>query len=142
MKDILRLHNLYIGVTKCAIGDGATCCLWIDPWSKNILEAKFPRIASYAKDTMIFVRGVLKVEELDELFFLPLSVQVAGELQNITFDEDEDDSWITIWRGDYSSKNFYSHIYDAIQAHPIYKAIWSLRCTPRIKFFAWLVCVD
>jgi hypothetical protein len=67
MKDILRLHNLYIGVTKCAIGDGATCCFWIDPWSKNILEAKFPRIASYAKDTMISVRGVLKVEELDEL---------------------------------------------------------------------------
>jgi hypothetical protein len=66
---------------------------------KNILEAKFTRIAFYAKDTMISICEGLQAEMLDELFFLPLSVQAARELdsmldeiQNITFDEDEDDN--------------------------------------------------
>jgi hypothetical protein len=79
-KDILRLHSPYRGITKCAIGDGATCCFRTDPWSVSILESKFLRIASFAKDKLIFVRGVLQAEEFDELFFLPLSVQAAGEL--------------------------------------------------------------
>jgi hypothetical protein len=90
------------------------------------LESKFTRFASFAKDNLISVRGVLQAKELDDLFFLPLSLQAAKELdntlteiQNISFNDEEEDSWVTIWRGDYSPKNFYSHIYDVIQAHHV-----------------------
>ena len=29
-----------------------------------------------------------------------------------------------------------------MDAHPLFKAIWKSRCTPRIKFFFWLVLAD
>jgi len=29
-----------------------------------------------------------------------------------------------------------------MDTHPIFKIIWKSRCTPRVKFFAWLVLVD
>jgi hypothetical protein len=73
-KDILCLHSLYIEIAHCGIGNGATCSFWSDPWSANTLESKFPRIASFAKVNLISVRGVLQAEELDDLFFLPLSL--------------------------------------------------------------------
>lgn len=44
--------------------------------------------------------------------------------------------------GEYSSRRYYSYVFRGIDAHPIYKVIWKSRCTPRVKFFAWLVLVD
>lgn len=29
-----------------------------------------------------------------------------------------------------------------MEANPIFKVVWKSRCTPRVKFFAWLVLVD
>jgi hypothetical protein len=116
-KDILRLHSIYSGIAHCAFGNGATCCFWSDPWLANIFESKFPRIASFAKDNLISVRGVLQAEDLDDLFLLPLYLQATEQLDNmltkiqsISFNDEEEDSWLTIWRGDYSPKKFYSHI--------------------------------
>jgi hypothetical protein len=35
-----------------------------------------------------------------------------------------------------------THVFSAMEAHPIFKMVWRSRCTPRIKFFAWLILVD
>jgi hypothetical protein len=29
-----------------------------------------------------------------------------------------------------------------VEAHPVFKIVWKSRCTPRNKFFAWLILVD
>jgi hypothetical protein len=56
--------------------------------------------------------------------------------------EDSVDRWIPTWGNRYTSRRFYSHVFSDIEAHPVFKMIWKSRCTPRIKFFTWLVLVD
>jgi hypothetical protein len=58
------------------------------------------------------------------------------------YDENSVDSWSPIWGSKYMSGRFYSHVFSNMEAHPIFKIVWKLRCTPRIKFFAWLALVD
>jgi hypothetical protein len=82
----------------------------------------------------------MQAEDLDTIFFLPLSDQALQELgalqeqlQSLTYDHDSADRWIPIWGSRYTSRRY---------AHPVFKMVWKSRCTPRIKFFAWLVPVD
>ena len=91
----------------------------------------------------------MQATDLDELFFLPLSQQAFEEyevlqlqLQNLPYDADAKDCWLPTWGNVYTSRRFYSHVFSTMEAHPIFKAIWKSRCTPRVKFFAWLVLVD
>ena len=91
----------------------------------------------------------MQAEDLDSLFFLPLSQQTFQEfkdlqarLQLIPYDDTAIDQWVPIWGNKYTSRRFYSHIFSNVQAHPIFKAVWKSKCTPRIKFFAWLILVD
>jgi hypothetical protein len=95
------------------------------------------------------VQGIIQAEDLDSIFFLPLSVEAYDELQllqaqlsAIQYDEDGTDTWEPIWGGRYTSKKLYNHAYKDVEGHPIFKLVWKSRCTPRVKFFAWLVLVD
>lgn len=148
-KDVLRLNVLFRGIAKCEIGDGSTVCFWDDLWMDGILAHKFPRLASFVKKDGISVLEVMQAEDLDTLFMLPLSAQayeefelLQGQLQGMNYDENGIDKWTPIWGNKYSSRRFYSYIFDAIEAHPVFKKIWKSKCTPRIKFFAWLILVD
>jgi hypothetical protein len=92
---------------------------------------------------------VMQAEDLDPLFILPLSHQAHEELQqmqdhlqNVRYDENELDRWTLVWNRDYTSKKFYSHVFQAFATHPIFKEVWKSGCMPRIKFFAWLILVD
>jgi len=72
-KDVLRLNGLYRCFTRCIVGNGATTCFWDDPWVGDRLSTTFPRIASFSKSETISVQEVMQMEELDSIFFLPLS---------------------------------------------------------------------
>lgn len=148
-KDVLHLNVLYRGIARCQVGDGSTVCFWDDLWTDEVLAHKFPRLASFAKNDSTSVLEVMQAEDLDSLFMLPLSVQALDELeslqdqlQGLTYDEDVTDVWVPIWGSKYSSHRYYSYVFSSVDAHPIYKVIWRSRCTPRIKFFAWLILVD
>ena len=69
-------------------------------------------------------------------------MQLELAVGSIPFDADATDTWHSIWGGDYTSKKFYTHAYQVIEADPIYKIIWKSSCTARIKFFIWLLLVD
>ena len=121
---------------------------WEDLWGSNgvILATEFPRIASFSKSNTISMQEVMQVENLDDIFHLPLSQQAFEELDQIQdslqhdrYDQEEEDNWLTVG---VTSCKFYRHVYDIVQAHPFYKILWKSRCIPRIKFFAWLVLVD
>jgi hypothetical protein len=131
------------------LGSGDSVCFWDDLWLDGILAHKYPRLASFAKYDGISVLEVMQAEDLDTLFMLPLSEEALGELetlqehlQEIDYDQDATDKWVPMWGNNYTSRWFYTHIFSAIEAHPVYKMIWKSRCTPRIKFFAWLILVD
>jgi hypothetical protein len=148
-KDVLRLNILFRQVTSCELGDGSSVCFWDDLWLDGILAHKYPRLASFAKTDGISVLEVMQAQDLDTLFMLPLSVQALGELellqeqlQELAYDENSTDRWIPTWGNKYTSHRYYSHVFTSIEAHPVFKVIWKSRCTPRIKFFAWLVLVD
>lgn len=118
-------------------------------WLDEILSHKYPRLASSSKIDGILVLEVMQAEDLDTLFMLPLSVHALQELdllqeqlQELDYDETSKDSWKPVWGDKYTSRRFYSQVFDPIEAHPIYKIIWKSRCTPHVKFFAWLVLVD
>lgn len=67
---------------------------------------------------------------------------LQDQLQSMSYDEDTTDRWIPIWGSKYTSRRFYSYAFSSAEAHPIFKIIWRSRCTPRIKFFAWLPLAD
>jgi hypothetical protein len=60
----------------------------------------------------------------------------------MSYDEDAKDCWTPVWGNRYTSSKFYSHVFNNIDSHPIFKAVWKSRCTPRVKYFAWLILVD
>lgn len=92
----------------------------------------------------------MSAQDLDSLFNLPLSQQALDELQDLedmlmyqSFDEQDKDCWTYQWgNGTYSSSRFYKMVFQNMPAHPIFTWMWKSKCTPRVKFFAWLILVD
>lgn len=131
------------------IGDGSSVCFWDDLWTDSVLAQDHPRLVSFAINPNASVFEVMQAEDLDALFLLPLSQQAYEEfealqvrLQTTRYDENETDKWTPIWGNAYTSQRFYSQAFANLAAHPIFRMIWKSRCTPRVKFFAWLVLVD
>jgi hypothetical protein len=42
----------------------------------------------------------------------------------------------------YSSRKLYKLAFQNVPTHPIFTWIWKSKCTPRVKFFTWLVLLD
>jgi hypothetical protein len=149
-KDLLRLQLLHRGIARCSIGDGSSVTFWDDLWAPEVLSVKFPRLFSFASDASISVSQVMQAEDLDSLLQLPLSMQAYDELleleyfiSQVPFDPNAKDVWNFIWgNGSYSSSKYYQMVFNNVDAHPIFSKIWKSKCTPRIKFFAWLLIVD
>jgi hypothetical protein len=91
----------------------------------------------------------MEANDLDDIFILPFSQQAIRELeelqdslQAIQYDEESMDIWKPNRGNNYAAKIFYNHVYDVLDTHPIFKIVWKSKCTPRIKFFFWLLLVD
>jgi len=148
-KDVLRLNIIFRGISKCELGDGPLVCFWDDLWTDSVLSSKYPRLASFARKDGISVLEVMQAEDLDTLFLLPLSQQAFEEMENLQaqlqalpYDEHSPDQWTPKWGSKYTSRRFYREVFNNMEAHPILKVVWKARCTPRVKFFAWLILVD
>jgi hypothetical protein len=68
-----------------------------------VLKLDYPRLASYSRSDAISVLDVMQAEDINSIFFLPLSHQALEELeqlqthlQNIPYDEDSTDCWVPI----------------------------------------------
>jgi hypothetical protein len=148
-KDVMRLSIIFIGIARCELGNGKSVCFWDDLWLDGVLAHKYPRLTSFAKTDGISVFEVMQAEDLDTLFMLPLSVEALDELEalqlqlhQMEYDQDNVDKWAPMWGSKYTSRKFYTHVFSSVEAHPAFKVIWQSRCTPRVKFFAWLILVD
>jgi hypothetical protein len=148
-RDIMRLSSIYRRIARCSLGDGSTVSFWNDLWSDSVLSVQFPRLHSFAKSNSISVQRLMLEQNLDDIFFLPLSTQAYDELLHLQndldefeYDDNSIDSWSPIWGAKYTSQRFYAHVFSNVEAHPFYKTLWKSSCAPRIKFFAWLILVD
>jgi len=92
----------------------------------------------------------MNAEDFEDLFYLPLSQAAFVEFEDLQehliglpVPQSEDDVWSYIWgNGTYTSQRLYKLVFANTDAHPAFGWIWKAKCTPRIKFFAWLVLVD
>jgi hypothetical protein len=75
------LCDTYRGIAKCSIGDGSTVLFWSDIWNDLLLQDKFPRLFSFAKDKLISVATFFNTTQMSELFHIPLSFEAWQEYQ-------------------------------------------------------------
>jgi len=114
------------------------------------LSEQYPRLLSFSKDSRISVKDVMNAEDFEDLFYLLLSQAAFVEFEDLQEHliglpgpQSEDDVWSYIWgNGTYTSQRLYKLVFANTNAHPAFGWIWKAKCTPRIKFFAWLVLVD
>jgi hypothetical protein len=73
--------------------------LWQDLWADQVLEQAFPELHSFARNELISVRQACQIQELHDLFHLPLSVEAFQQFQELLDYLDslqlmeEDDLW-------------------------------------------------
>ena len=100
---MLRLSVIFRRIAKCELGDGSSACFWEDLWSESVVSQDYPRLVSFATNGAISVMEAMQAENLDSLFFLPLSQQAFQEfedlqarLQLISYDGTAIDQWVPI----------------------------------------------
>ena len=77
---------------------------------------------------------LLSEQAFDELISLQM------DIQDINYDPVAQDSWSSIWgHSNYSSRQFYKLGFMDLRKPPTFTWIWKSKCTPRLKFFAWLI---
>ena len=149
-KDIIKLNVLNRGIAKCSIADGSTVTFWEDIWSEALLSHRYPALFSFVLNPEISVKEVVLAPDLDSIFHLPLSLEDHAELldlqsfvQEIDYAPDTKDSWTFLWGNhSYSSRRYYKLVFQNLHTSPIFAKIRKSKCTPRLKFFAWLIFVD
>ena len=82
-RDVLKLCDMFHGIDKCKVGDGSTILFWHDLWNDYIMQTKYPRLYTFAKNTNISVAQFLTSNTLEIQFHLPLSEQAYHEYQSL-----------------------------------------------------------
>jgi hypothetical protein len=82
-KDLLKLCDMFRGISSCIVGNGSTVLFWSDVWNNHLLQEKFPRLYSYAKDKRISVAKFLENNTVMAQFHLPLSEQAHQEYMEL-----------------------------------------------------------
>jgi hypothetical protein len=73
-KDLLKLCDIYIGIAKCSVGNGTTILFWSDVWNDHLLQDKFPRLYSFAKEKSISVARFLSTSQILKIYFISQSL--------------------------------------------------------------------
>jgi hypothetical protein len=74
-RDVLKLVYQFRGIASCKVGDGKTVLFWSDVWNENLLQQRFPRLFSFAKNQNISVAQFVQNNHMEAQFHLPLSEQ-------------------------------------------------------------------
>jgi hypothetical protein len=149
-KDLLKLIDTFRSVDQCVVGDGSTVMFWPDLWNGNLLQQKFPRHYSFAKNKSISVAAFLQNDNLEQQFFTPLSPQAYQEyldlqevIQQTQITTSGKDHWKYIWGDDkYTSSKFYNFPYKNVQPPSPFIWIWNSSCSNKIKIFTYLLLMD
>jgi len=114
------------------------------------MATKYPFLYSFVRNSNSSVQELMHAEDLDSIFHLPLSLPAMEEMTSlqqelvlVPYHADSKDTWSLIWGNQiYTSRRYYMLAFQYTHASPVFKRMWSSKCTQRIKFFAWLLLVD
>jgi hypothetical protein len=123
---------------------------WSDVWNDLLLQNKFPRLYSYAKNRNISVAQFLLNNHIEEQFHLPLSIQAFQEyqqlqdlIQNLQTSGNDKDIWEYTWGNTtYTASRFYHLTFKNLQPPRPFVWIWNSKCSNKIKVFTWLLMMD
>jgi hypothetical protein len=110
-------------VAACTVGDGTSVLFWSDVWNGHLLQQKFPRLFSFAKNKNISVAQLLLNNHLEMQFHLPLLEQAFLEYQELQViisssqvDDEAKDSWHYAWgNSTFTSSRFYHYHFNSFQ---------------------------
>jgi hypothetical protein len=98
---VINLSEEYRSITSVTIGNGSSSLFWSDLWKEEVLDAKFSRLFSFAKDKLQSVKEFVHKDSILDNFHLPLSVEAHAELSNLMdllddtqLNEFVNDSWV------------------------------------------------
>jgi hypothetical protein len=140
------------GVAAVIHGAGDTMLFWSDNWKVNgsslPMSQRYPRLFSYALYPNISLVKMFNEEDLDLMFYWPLSTQAHQELIEVKHIMQSNpltkakDQWVYVWGDHYASACFYKHIHAHIQVPSVYSWLWKSCCIMKHKVFAWLLISD
>jgi hypothetical protein len=149
-RDVTKLSPIFRGITSCVIGNGASVLVWKDAWLDQVVSEKFPRAFSYFLHEDTSVQKFLTAPTLADNFSLPLSPEALQEVKDlqeeaasIVLSPTAGDSWTYVLGSTFhTSRKYYKYYFREIVPHIAFKWILKLKCTPRVKFFCWIVFSD
>jgi hypothetical protein len=129
-RDLLKLCDIFRGIATCKVGDDSTVLFWSDVWNDHLLQNKYPRLYSFAKNKQITVAQFLLNNQIESQFYLPLSVQDFQEyqdlqqlIQQLQIEPENKDSWHNIWgNSNFTASRFYHLPFKNL--HPPHHFIW------------------
>jgi len=114
------------------------------------LQNKFPQAFSFAKDKQINVRKAFTIDDIINLFNLPLSQIAFQQVQEIqqqmeTYNRNEQDQDVWTYSAQSSSYRV-QKAYKLLMGHqpvePALKWLWKSYCQPKHRVFFWLLMND
>jgi hypothetical protein len=78
-RDVMKLVDKYRAVCTATAGSGDTIIFRNDTWDGMLFSKQYPRLHSFALDTLLSFKEVVQCEERSTLFYLPLSHQAYEE---------------------------------------------------------------
>ena len=140
-------------VSKCILHtqslNSQTVLFWSDLWNDNVMQSKFSRLFSFAKNKKISVLQFLSNNNLQSQFHLPLSEQAYQEYQRMQ-------DYIKKYTGStrykrllalylgkqHTSSKFYKISYRNVQPPAPFLWIWDSKSSNKLKVFSWLMIMD
>ena len=149
----MKLVDNFRVVSFVCQGAGNSFMFWNDSWQMDncitTMKAKFPRLSSFAVDEELSAAAVYsKLDDLTELFHLPLSPQDFMELEAMKGWMLQNplslnnDVWSFCWGKNYTAKQFYLQAFKHLTVPKSFAWIWESSCTMNFKVFAWLLMKD
>jgi len=99
-KDVLKLFDKFKSFTVCILNKGNSVQLWANNWSGSILKNSMPQLFSFTRKPKCSITFLVEHQQLERIFSLPLSEQVAQQLTDLQelleagdLDENINDRW-------------------------------------------------
>jgi hypothetical protein len=127
-KDNLKLLNCYKGIAQASAGHGDTILFWQDLWNGKVLSQSYPHLHSLTNNENITLQSVLQLNELQELFHLPLSDEAYTQFCDLNIylhamqANNDANQCKYIWgNGQYKATKAYNHLIGSQPVHPAFK---------------------
>jgi hypothetical protein len=141
-KDVLKLFDKFQAFSICNPSRGNTDLFWTGTWVGEKLKVTYPQLFSFTRKPKCSIRYFID-QEVERIFRLPLSSQVAKQLEEIEelpedkeWNENIQDSWSYTWgNSKFSSKKAYNLLIGNSKASPLFSWLWASSNLGKHKFF-------